>query len=96
MRAAVVFAFFVTTKTNRVVRCLTSLRPLALLRRAVPCFPLRPTQPPTHPQQGSMQALPLTLIAQSADGSRHLITPPPANILPAHCVEAAQVREGAT
>jgi hypothetical protein len=38
-----------------------------------------------------MQALPVTLVARTADGSRHLITPPPANILPAQCVEAAQV-----
>jgi hypothetical protein len=41
--------------------------------------------------QGSMSALPVTLISRSADGSRHFITPPPAHILPQASIEAAQV-----
>lgn len=44
--------------------------------------------------QGSMSALPVTLISRSADGSRHFITPPPAHILPQASIEAAQVRWG--
>jgi hypothetical protein len=47
-----------------------------------------------HAMQGSMSALPLTIISRAADGSRHFITPPPAHILPQASKEAAQVRWG--
>jgi hypothetical protein len=42
--------------------------------------------------QGSMEALPLSLIAHTADGSRHTVTPPPAHILPASSINSALVR----
>lgn len=38
-----------------------------------------------------MSALPPTLICRTAEGSRHLVTPPPAHILPPASIEAAQV-----
>lgn len=42
--------------------------------------------------QGCMEALPLSLIAHTADGSRHTVTPPPAHILPASSINSALVR----